>query len=135
MRLRWESRCRSVYRAAVLEARIQWQISTAVLKTLLGIGLGYGQTQTEIATLEFVDFVDADGNPVNFKTHTGEMRIDRLRHKTGVIGRWWVPPELVPIICEVVARTTRDVKKNPHELAILGNAGNNQPRFSELSNI
>jgi hypothetical protein len=66
--------------------------------------------------------VDADGNPVNFKTHSGEMWIDRLRHKTGVIGRWWVPPELVPIVCDVVAETPRDVKKNPDGLAILGNA-------------
>jgi hypothetical protein len=79
-------------------------------KVFLGLGLWCGQTAAEIATALLDDFVEEGG----------ELYLDRLRHKTGIPGRWWVPPEVAKPVREWLASTRKiPVDQNPDRLAFL----------------
>jgi hypothetical protein len=84
-------------------------MSLDFLKVMIALADWAGHTQKECATLTFDEIVEVKG----------EMFIERDRNKTGVSGRWWIPPEAAEVIRRVVARTPRDAEVNPHGLAFL----------------
>lgn len=91
------------------ERRILWHLSLPFMKAMIVLGEWAGHTQMEIATMTFDEIEDKNG----------EMYIDRDRHKTGVHGRWWIPPEGAAVIREVIKTTPRDPAINPNGLAFL----------------
>jgi hypothetical protein len=97
------------------EKRVLWSLARPFLKAMMALADWAGHTQTEISTLHF-DEIEDDGTT---------MFIARHRHKTGVQGRWWIPPEPAAAIRAVVARTPRDLSINPSGLAFL--TPNNKP--------
>jgi integrase len=58
------------------------------LKAMMALADWAGHTQKECATLTFDEIVEENG----------EMFIERDRNKTGVSGRWWIPPEAAEVI-------------------------------------
>lgn len=94
---------------SVDEKRVLWHLSLPFEKAMMAMADWAGHTQKEVATLTFDEIID-DGI---------EMIIDRDRHKTGIHGRWWIPPEAAAVIREVVARTPKNRTTNPDGLAFL----------------
>jgi integrase len=94
---------------SVDEKRVLWHLGLPFDRAMMALADWAGHTQTEIATLTFDDIQD-DGS---------EMYIDRDRNKTGVRGRWWIPPEAAAVIRDVVSKTPRDPSINPKGLAFL----------------
>ncbi len=93
----------------IAEKRVLWHLALDFMKAMIAMADWAGHTQKECATLEFDEIIDVNG----------EMYIDRDRNKTGVSGRWWIPPETAAVIRRVIARTSRDPKVNPLGLAFL----------------
>jgi hypothetical protein len=91
------------------EKRVLWRMSLPLTRAMMALADWAGHTQTEIATLTFDEV----------REENSEMYIDRDRHKTGVHGRWWIPPEAAAEIRKVMARTPRDPAVNPAQLAFL----------------
>lgn len=94
---------------SVDEKRVLWHLALPLDRAMMALADWAGHTQTEIATLTFDEI----------KEVKGEMYIDRDRNKTGVHGRWWIPPEAAAAIRKVVNTTPRDPKINPNGLAFL----------------
>jgi hypothetical protein len=94
---------------SLLEKRILWHLALPYDKAMMAMADWAGHTQKENATLTFDEIKDENG----------EMFIDRDRNKTGVPGRWWIPPEPAAAIRRIVARTPRDKKINPQGLVFL----------------
>jgi hypothetical protein len=97
------------------EKRVLWHLALPFQRAMMALADWAGHTQQEIATLHFDDFLEING----------EMYIDRHRHKTGVQGRWWIPPEPASAILKVMSQTPKDTLINPRGLAFLG--PNNMP--------
>ena len=91
------------------EKRVLWHLGRPFHRAMMALADWGGHTQKEIATLRFDNFLDVNG----------EMYIERHRNKTGVEGRWWIPPEAAAAISAELARTPRDPKVNPDGLAFL----------------
>jgi hypothetical protein len=91
------------------EKRVLWHFATPFQRAMMGLADWAGHTQKEIATLRFEEVLDVGG----------EMYIDRHRYKTGVQGRWWIPPEPARAIQAQMAKTPRDAQLNPTGLAFL----------------
>lgn len=94
---------------SVAEKRLIWHLAMDFEKAVIALADWAGHTQKEIATLLFEDIQD-DGRG---------MYVDRDRNKTGVNGRWWIPPEAAHYIRKVIAQTPRDPAINPNGLAFL----------------
>lgn len=92
------------------EKRVLWHLALDFEKAMMALADWAGHTQMEVATLA-LDEIKFD--------KAGEMYIDRDRHKTGVHGRWWIPPEPAAVIKRVIEKTPRDPAINPHGLAFL----------------
>jgi hypothetical protein len=99
----------------VYEKRVLWHLALDFLKAMMALADWAGHTQKECATITFDEILEVKG----------EMFIERDRNKTGVSGRWWIPPEAADVIRRVVARTPRDPQVNPNGLAFL--TPKNQP--------
>jgi hypothetical protein len=97
------------------EKRVLWNTAFDSTKALMAVADWAGHTQKEVATLTFDEI----------KNESGGMHIERDRNKTGVYGRWWIPPEPAAVIRKVIARTPRDLVINPNGLAFL--TPNHQP--------
>jgi hypothetical protein len=98
------------------ERRVLWHFArTPFNRAVMALAEWAGHTQKEIATLTF-DEVHEEGS---------EMYIDRDRNKTGVHGRWWIPPEAAEEIRKAIKETPRDQSVNPKGLALL--TARNQP--------
>lgn len=91
------------------EKRVLWHLSTPITRAMMALADWAGHTQMEIATLTFDEVIEENG----------EMYIDRDRHKTGVHGRWWIPPEAAMAIRQEMAKTPRSPEMNPNGLAFL----------------
>jgi hypothetical protein len=91
------------------EKRVLWNLALPATKAYMALADWAGHTQKEIATLTFDEIDEVDG----------EMFIDRDRHKTGVHGRWWIPPEAAVYIRHQIGKTPRDPAVNPLGLAFL----------------
>lgn len=100
-------------RHTVTEKRVLWHVATDFGKAMMALSDWAGHTQKEIATLKFSDFRHTESG----------LFIDRCRNKTGVRGRWWIPPEAAEVILRVIARTPRDPAVNPQGLAFLTSRG------------
>jgi hypothetical protein len=93
----------------VAEKRVLWHLALPFGKAMMGLADWAGHTPKEISTLTFDEIIDVGG----------EMYIDRDRNKTGVPGRWWIPPEVATVVRKVIAKTSRDAATNPDGLAFL----------------
>lgn len=91
------------------DLQMLWHQAVPVERLFLGLGLFAGHGSEEIATLLKADVVVEDDG----------VYIDRLRHKTGVHGRWWLPPEVGDLLLKEMAKT----RDNPEGLALLGRRG------------
>ncbi len=100
----------------IQEMRFIWHACLSQNRVLVGLALWCGHTQNELATiLRDGEFIEVDG----------EMYLERDRNKTGVYGRWWVPPELAVLVRERLEKTPESYKENPLQLAFL--TGHSQP--------
>jgi hypothetical protein len=98
----------------VREAHIIWHQALPDARALYGLGLWTGNTQNELATILLDgEFVERDG----------ELYLERDRHKTGVWGKWWIPPEVATWVRKRLANTARDGQKNPWQCAFLTGKG------------
>ncbi len=86
-----------------------WHLGLPFDRAMMALADWAGHTQMEIGTLTFDEIQNTNG----------EMFIDRDRNKTGVHGRWWIPPEPAAAVRKVVSATTRDPKIYPYGLAFL----------------
>ncbi len=78
------------------ELRYVWhQATSKARRVYLMLGLCCGFTQKEIASLMKDDLV----------LEGGQWFIDRLRNKTGVRGKWWLPPLLATELREIISTT------------------------------
>jgi hypothetical protein len=91
------------------ELQVLWQIAMPYQRLFMGLGFWCGWTQNEIATL-----LQEDVQVIN-----EEVFIDRLRHKTEVRGRWWLPPEVGRLLLAHMEETPA----NRWGLALLGANG------------
>jgi hypothetical protein len=94
------------------EAQILWKMGVPDTQAEFGLALWAGHTQNELATILL------DGE---FVEQGGDLYLVRDRHKTGVFGRWWIPPEVAAVVKKRIARTVRDPKVNPWQAAFLSN--------------
>jgi hypothetical protein len=94
----------------VEERRVLWHFARSPFnRSMMALAEWAGHTQTEIATLTRDEVKD----------ERGEMYVERDRNKTGVHGRWWIPPEAAVEIRQAMQETPRDKSINPLGLSFL----------------
>jgi hypothetical protein len=92
------------------EMRLAWHFCLPDHRVLLGLGLWCGHTQNELATiLRHGEFFQLDS----------QLYLERDRHKTGIYGKWWIPPELAALVIDRLKKTPMDMVKNPCQVAFL----------------
>jgi hypothetical protein len=97
----------------LLELQILWHFAVPDQKVILTLACFAGHTQTEMATALHDDFVETENG----------LYLDRFRNKTGIHGRWWIPPEGAGYVRHWLARTPLDPDMNPNQLAFLTRRG------------
>lgn len=96
-------------KSTVEALQLLWHQAVPAERLYLGLGLFAGHGSEEIATLLKSDVV----------VETDGVYIERVRHKTGVLGRWWLPPE----VAELLLARTKKTPDNSDGLALLGKRG------------